>query len=377
MSNAPEMDREYDIVLYGASGFTSGFVIRELEMSPLRIAVAARSVSRIPNTKLPKIECPIEEIGRVTARTKVLINCVGPYVLHGEMIIKSCIRTGTHYVDICGEPSFLESMHRKYNKEAESKSLRIIQCCGLDSLPADIGLYMLGKNHDMLEVEVILSVSNFRIHRTTWESLILSLESFQKLPKASTLGNNSAMPSMRVQEHKFMPELNSYAVRFRGTDPYVIRRSSAFFRMKGITDVRACCYLEVGGIANLVMYYIAALFIYAMSRHRWTAGLLRKYPGVFTLGIVTDRPSEDNIRNSSFQMLFRAVHPETQRKYHLRICGPNPGYVSTAIFVTQSAFTLVEEEDKVLCGVLTPAVALHKTRIAERLSLKGITIDQY
>lgn len=393
--------REYDIVLYGASGFTAGFVIKELEESSLRIAVSARSISNVPSTTLPKIECTIEDIWKITARTKVLVSCVGPYALHGEEIVRACIETGTHYVDICGEPSFLESIYQKYNEKAEDRNVRIIQCCGFDSLPADIGIYMLSRNHDTLDVEVIHSVSNCKTNKTTWDSLILSLTNFQKRSKTkqpnsisagssciaisadtpttilkSTVVSSMAPPS-HIQEHKFVPELGSYVARFRGADPYVIKRSSAFFRKKGVSDVRVSCYLRIGSMARLAIYYILLFSIYLMCKYEWTSNLLTRYPGFFTFGVVTSRPCERDIQSSSFQMFFKAVHPTTQKKYRLRISGPNPGYTSTAIFVTQSAFALVEEEDKIRSGVLTPAIALHKTRIVERLSSKGISFDYY
>jgi len=82
----------------------------------------------------------------MTARAKVIINCCGPYHFYGEIVVVSCIETGTHYVDVSGESQFIELMEMKYNQHAKEKGVYIISACGFDCVPADLGLVFLENN---------------------------------------------------------------------------------------------------------------------------------------------------------------------------------------------------------------------------------------
>lgn len=82
----------------------------------------------------------------MTSKAEVIINATGPYRFCGEAIVQACLSTSTHYVDVCGEPEFMENMQLKYHEEAMRKKIYLISSCGIDSVPSDLGAIFLMKN---------------------------------------------------------------------------------------------------------------------------------------------------------------------------------------------------------------------------------------
>ena len=85
---------------------------------------------------------------KMTARAKLIMNTVGPYRFYGEAVIKACLETKTHHVDVSGEPQFMESMQLKYHDEALNNGVYLLSSCGFDSIPADLGVIFLQKEFD-------------------------------------------------------------------------------------------------------------------------------------------------------------------------------------------------------------------------------------
>lgn len=79
-------------------------------------------------------------IDAMTQRTKLLMNCTGPYRDYGEPVVRSCVQNCTHYIDITGEPQFMETMQLKYNQEARQNNVYVVSGCGFDSIPCDLGV---------------------------------------------------------------------------------------------------------------------------------------------------------------------------------------------------------------------------------------------
>lgn len=403
--------REFDLILYGASGYTASYIIKELETTALRIAVAARNVTKIPDTFLPKIECDLSNLTELTSRTKILLNCVGPYTLTGEPVVVACIETHTHYVDICGETLFLDDIFRKYNALAKRNGLRIVQSCGFDSLPADMGTFLLGNMHDIREVDCVHILKDSKINTTTWKSLLLSLrsslnkknenskpeamENKLKEPeseeithrrtqiknqenlndKTQRVEQSTQIEKKKIPEYRYNVDLQSYDVRFRGTDPYILNRSCEYFRRKEISDVKFSVFMNVGSFFNLFLYLVLGFIYFSLIRFQFFFDLLSKYSGIFTLGLVVDRPDPKITEKGKFSIVIKGKSTKREGKRVLTISGQDPGYRSTAIFIVQSAITLFEELENTTSGVVTPAIAFHRTRIIDRLISRGIKFD--
>lgn len=142
------------------------------------------------DTDLSKIPIIIADIGdedslkKMSEQCKIVVNCCGPYRFFGEQVVKACISSGTHHVDVSGEPQYMERMQLEYNDLASEKGVYIVSACGFDSIPADMGILFLENHFDgeVNSVETYLesweegkSVGGASIHYGTWESAVYGL----------------------------------------------------------------------------------------------------------------------------------------------------------------------------------------------------------
>jgi len=150
-------DREFDLIVFGATGFTGRLVAEYLRLSGaagVRWAIAGRSLDKLGQVRdalgLPASVALLQaDAGDAAAlqalvrRTRVVITTVGPYQLHGEPLATACAEAGTDYVDLCGEPLWMARMIHKLTPLAEKSGARIVFSCGFDSIPFDLGVVYL------------------------------------------------------------------------------------------------------------------------------------------------------------------------------------------------------------------------------------------
>jgi short subunit dehydrogenase-like uncharacterized protein len=147
-------DREFEIIVYGATGFTGRLVAEYLaaNYSDVRWAMAGRSLTKLEEVRdeigapasTPLLTANADDpaaLKAMTARAQVIITTVGPYQLYGEPLLAACVETGTAYVDLCGEPNFMHEMIGKYQDAAKASGARIVFSCGFDSIPFDLGVW--------------------------------------------------------------------------------------------------------------------------------------------------------------------------------------------------------------------------------------------
>ncbi|WP_448502477.1 saccharopine dehydrogenase family protein [Sphingomonas sp.] len=150
------MDREFDVIVYGATGYTGKLVAEYLAARHpgRKWAMAGRSRTKLEAARddvgapagLPLIAANADDPASLKAmceRTRVVLTTVGPYQLYGEPLLAACAHTGTHYVDLCGEPAWMRQMIDKYDADAASSGARIVFSCGFDSIPFDLGVWTL------------------------------------------------------------------------------------------------------------------------------------------------------------------------------------------------------------------------------------------
>ena len=147
----PSDPRDFDIVLLGATGFTGGLIADYLAAqapSSVRMALAGRSLNKLEAVRartgaaLALIEVDATDaaaLRALTARCRVLITTVGPYILHGDLVVAACADTGTDYLDLTGEPEFADLTYLKHHARAAQTGARLIHACGFDSIPHDLG----------------------------------------------------------------------------------------------------------------------------------------------------------------------------------------------------------------------------------------------
>ena len=152
-------ERKYDLALFGATGFTGGLTAEYLAANaPEGLswalvgrnrgkleAVRARLASASPDAPVPDLlEADAADraaLAKVAEAARVVITTVGPYALYGEPIVAACAAAGTDYVDLTGEPEFVDRMWLAHHAEAERTGARLVHCCGFDSIPHDLGAY--------------------------------------------------------------------------------------------------------------------------------------------------------------------------------------------------------------------------------------------
>lgn len=148
-------DKEFDVVVYGATGFTGRLVAEYLTQRKVTgWAMAGRNRSKLAEVRdligapkdTPLIEADAsapETLKAMCARTKVVLTTVGPYQLYGSPLVAACAATGTDYVDLCGEPNWIREMIDAHDAEAKRTGARIVISAGFDSIPSDLGVWFL------------------------------------------------------------------------------------------------------------------------------------------------------------------------------------------------------------------------------------------
>lgn len=145
--------REFDVVLYGATGFAGRQAVAYFtEHAPkdLRWAIAGRDRAKLAalGAKVPVLVAEAktqDEVDAVVAKTRVLLTTAGPFKLYGDPFVDACVRLGAHYVDISGETARIRGLIDRYHQTAEAAGVRIVNFCAISSTPADLGVYLLNK----------------------------------------------------------------------------------------------------------------------------------------------------------------------------------------------------------------------------------------
>ncbi|RKQ69384.1 short subunit dehydrogenase-like uncharacterized protein [Litorimonas taeanensis] len=154
-------DREFDIIVYGGTGFTGRLVAEYLQSeygdTNLKWAMAGRSMDKLKAVRaemgvsdnvdliVANADAP-DTLSDMAKRTKAIITTVGPYQHYGEPLVKACVESGTDYVDLCGEPAWMHDIIEDYDAAAKESGARIVLSCGFDSIPFDLGVYFLQRH---------------------------------------------------------------------------------------------------------------------------------------------------------------------------------------------------------------------------------------
>ncbi|MCB2041104.1 MAG: saccharopine dehydrogenase NADP-binding domain-containing protein, partial [Rhodoferax sp.] len=151
--------KEFDIVVHGATGFTGRLVIEYLLQrypagSGVRWAMGGRSADKLAQVR-DALQAPADtplvvtdsadaaSLDALLARTRLVLTTVGPYQLYGNELVAACARAGVDYVDLCGEPAWMRAMIDAFEPQAKASGARIVFSCGFDSIPFDLGVAMV------------------------------------------------------------------------------------------------------------------------------------------------------------------------------------------------------------------------------------------
>lgn len=397
-------DRVYDIVVFGATGFTGSRVCEYLSQhnpSGYSWAAASRRFGSGNRWGVDSLEADAsdsESLQCMTKLARVVLNCVGPYRFTGDAVIKACLSTGTHYLDVCGEPEALERAALNYHTQAEVTGVIIVGACGFDSIPADLGSYLLcselsKSGAQPLTLESFLSIetgpkgagANYAtyesaIHGFAGAPVLRALRS--RARKQSPTLPSYASPSIPLSPWpKFDQRVGRWRVVFPGADASVVKRS--FDTQASLTSCprpRYYAYYAVSSTLWMILGLFLGLVFQILVRSSLGRKILLRYPRLFTFGVFSRQgPSEAQIAGTSFTMQFFGTGQMDTGEHigkQLSVAGPEPGYVATPICIVQACFVLLEERELLPAGgVLTPAVALGNSSFTDRLNKCGITFS--
>eukprot|EP01128_Nolandella_sp_AFSM9_P005082 TRINITY_DN2405_c0_g1_i1.p1 TRINITY_DN2405_c0_g1~~TRINITY_DN2405_c0_g1_i1.p1 ORF type:complete len:340 (-),score=83.76 TRINITY_DN2405_c0_g1_i1:292-1245(-) len=152
------MSRVYDIIVWGATGFTGKLICRHFvnhNDEKLKIAVGGRNKQKLENQKESEQypsdwgivvgnSADLSSTKEVTKLAKVVLCSAGPFLAYSKLVVEACVSTATHYCDITGETDFYKISLDKFEKKTIEDGTSIVHCCGYDSLPCDVGCYLVG-----------------------------------------------------------------------------------------------------------------------------------------------------------------------------------------------------------------------------------------
>ncbi len=392
------MEKDLDIVIYGATGFTGKLCVKYLSENAkdLKWAVAGRDKTKLSQVAIrfsPKTEILIadgdnlQDLNEITKRTKVIISTAGPFHKYGSKLVASCVENLAHYVDITGETFWIKEMIDKHHAEASMKGVRIIPSCGYDSLPSDLGVLFaslsLNKPIKRIEsfhtgqggasggtIETMFSMGDLNLGKQLQDPFLLN-------PENSVSEEQKELSSDRVKIKK-NKLIGAWTGRFimATMNTRVVRRSAALLesRQEGygvdFTYQEHAFYNKYLNALLISFGTILSMFVIVTPLRKLVRKLLPK-PG--------EGPSEETMRNGFFDCFYTTEADDGSTSIFRMHGKGDPGYRVTSKFVCESALTLVHNQDnlpggKDYGGLLTPASGLGKPLIS-RLSKAGISFE--
>jgi short subunit dehydrogenase-like uncharacterized protein len=381
-------DREYDIVVFGATGFTGALTAEYLARAAppgTRWALAGRNEAKLEDvrdriaqstpaaTEAPLVSADSGDAGSMRAlaeSTRVVITTVGPYILYGEALVAACAAAGTDYVDLTGEPEFVDQMWLRHHAQAEQSGARIVHSCGFDSIPYDLGVL---HTVDQLPEGVPIHVDGFvRASGTfsggTYHSTVHIMSRLrQGAQVARERKRLEARPVGRtVKGIAGTPHNDASAggwvVPLPTIDPQNVLRSARALERYG-PDFSYSHYLVVKRLAVLAGMAAGAGAVIALAQLPPTRNLLLKIkdPG--------EGPSPEQRERGWFNLRFAGEGGG--RRVVTEVSGGDPGYGETSKMLAESALCLASDPLPERGGQLTPAAAMGHALI-DRLQRAGI-----
>jgi short subunit dehydrogenase-like uncharacterized protein len=388
VATAPKADRELDVVLFGATGFTGGLTAEYLATTApqTRWALAGRSQDKLDAVRtrlaavnpaareLPTLLADIDDpasIRRLADSAKVVITTVGPYIHYGEPLVAACAAAGTDYVDLTGEPEFVDLMWLRHHRQAEQTGARLVHSCGFDSIPADLGALFTVRH---LPEDVSIKLQAFvRAGGTfsggTYHSAVHVMGRLRQARHVASQrrGLEPRPRDRRIRSVTTYPHHDAAAggwvVPAPTIDPMIVLRSARALHRYG-PDFSYGHYIVAKHLHTVAALIAGAGTVVALAQVAPTRNALLKFkdPG--------QGPTPEQRAKAWFNVRF-AGEAAGEQAIVTEITGGDPGYGETSKILAESALCLAHDELPDLAGQLTPAVAMGQALI-DRLVRAGI-----
>ena len=385
-------EREFDVVVFGASGYTGKLVAEYIqseygENGSVKWAIAGRNREKLEGIReelglssdLSILEVDSNDQGSLnamTGSTKCVLTTVGPYQLYGSNLVESCAKNGTDYVDLTGEPGWMYEMINAHKETAQASGARIVFSCGFDSIPFDLGVYFVQQaamdkfGKPAQHVRGRVKAMNGEFSGGTIASLGATMATLKKKPELiKVLSNPFSLTEgfegpAQLDDSKVLldKKLNMWVAPFvmAPINTKNIHRSNALLDHQYGEDF---CYDEmmIAGEGEE-----GKQIADAMTSANPMGGDNVPQPG--------EGPSKESREQGNYDVLFFADLGE--ESIEARVTGDmDPGYGSTSKMITESAICLIQDCSDLPGGIYTPAPAMGD-KLIQRLEEKaGLTFD--
>ena len=375
--------RTRDVVVFGATGFTGRLVAAYLAAAEdsFRWAIAGRSAERLAGVKtelglgddVGVIAADSGDPGSLAAmvgQARVVLTTVGPYQKYGEPLVAACVEAGTDYVDITGEPEFVNRLIERYDDVAGERRVRVVNCCGFDSIPHDLGAYMMAQafpDDASVVLEGFVSASG-KFSGGTWQSAINAMGRARHQLRAprKPAGDGRKVRGLAARP-RYEKAVRGWVAPMPTIDPQVVLRSARALAVYG-KEFRYGHYVRVGSLARLVAMGVGVGSVFGLAQLPPTRKLLLK------LRQSGEGPTREERARSRFRITF--VGSAGGQRVVGEASGGDPGYGETSKMVAESALCLALDREQLpeRYGVVTPAVAMGD-RLLERLRAAGMRFE--
>lgn len=410
-----EHGREFEIVVWGATGFVGRLVAQDLASrhggeNKLRWAIGGRNRSKLEAVRaglgpaahdLPIIVGDSHDVASLTAladRTDVVCSTVGPYAKYGSELVAACVRSGTHYCDLSGEAHWIRKMIDAHQAEAQQTGARIVHACGMDSIPSDLGVFFLQQQAQRLHgapcSHVRMRVTDMQggFSGGTAASLLYGTEAGRKDPSImrgmtepyslNPVGQRQgpdgpdSMMSVTVQ---YDDDLEAWTKPFfmAPMNTKIVRRTNALLGYPYGKEFR---YEEASLVGDGVggwlkakrdaLGFAAFLVAAALPPTRW---LLKK----FVLPESGEGPSREKRETGRWEIVLVGTVPDDGVML-ARVAGEgDPATKSTSRMLAESAMCLARDADSIPVGggIWTPAAAMGDLLLARLRANAGLSFE--
>jgi short subunit dehydrogenase-like uncharacterized protein len=405
-------ERQYDVVLYGASGFTGRqtvqYFARNTRPSEVRWAIAGRNRQALEAAReqagenarsadvLVADAQDQQAVDAIVSKTRVLLTTAGPFSLYGSRIVDACVRYKTHYVDITGEMSWVRDLIDRHNDRAAADGTRIIPCCGFDSIPSDLGTYLVARHiQRKLGVDCHEVKSFYQIRGGLNGGTFASAANQQASGQATRMRGEPFLlnpPKTRSadelklnrdpQEAHFDPDIGAWATPFvmGMANTRIVRRSAGLFEQWNKSYGPEFRYQEYQKITGTMARAKAYGMLGMMGMVQ--AGLQSSFGRKLMKALAPkpgQGPSQKTMDNGFFRCDLVAIAADGRKVYGVVSDKGDPGNRATVKFLCEAALSLALNADQLpdgpkRGGVLTPATGLGDV-LVERLRRAGMRLE--
>jgi short subunit dehydrogenase-like uncharacterized protein len=364
--------REYDLVLFGASGFTGGLVAEHVAAHAsggLRFALAGRRTEVLealrarlqaahPGREIGVIAADVSEpasLSRMAARTRAVLSTVGPFADYGEPLVAACVEQGTDYLDSTGERPFVLDMIARYDAAARAAGVKLIFACGFDSIPADLGVYFTVQQ---LPANVPIEISSYlSFHGVfsggTERSAIMEMSAAKPAPEAYAFEREGRRGQVIKGRTHRAASVGAWVSSFiDAVDSNIVLRSASTLERYGprFTYTPWVMYPNMFAMLGLMLAGASAGALARVAP--WRALLLK------LVKPAGQGPTPEQRAQGWFRVRLEAEGGG--RRVRTEVAGGDPGYGATSMMLAQSALCLLEDQEKLAAhsGVVTTAAAL-------------------